>query len=48
MRCRDGDLLMAITLAPTEPANVQFLQVTSLAREARLEPGPTCVSRLRP
>lgn len=45
MRCRSGDLLVSITLAPTEPANVQFLQVTPLAREALLEPGPTCVSR---
>jgi len=45
MRCRNGDLLVAITLAPTEPARVQFLQVTPLAREAGLEPAPTCVSR---
>ncbi len=45
MRCRDDDLLVAITLAPTEPAQVQFLQVTPLAREAALEPGPACAAR---
>jgi hypothetical protein len=45
MRCKDGDLLVAITLAPTEPAKVQFLQVAPIAREAGLEPVPTCVSR---
>ncbi|MEX1187176.1 MAG: serine hydrolase domain-containing protein [Gemmatimonadaceae bacterium] len=45
MRCRDGDLQISITLAPTEPAKVQYLQVTPLAREAALEPGPACVAR---
>ncbi len=45
MRCRNGDLLVAITLAPTEPARVQFLQVTPLAHEAGFEPAPTCISR---
>ncbi len=48
MRCRDGDLLVAITLAPTEPAKVQFLRVTPLARGAGLDPEPACVSRARP
>ena len=42
MRCRDADLLVAITLAPTEPAKVQFLQVTPLARDASLRPAPVC------
>ncbi|MEO6331413.1 MAG: serine hydrolase domain-containing protein [Gemmatimonadaceae bacterium] len=45
MRCRSGDLLVSITLAPTEPANVQFLQVSPLARDASLESAPACVSR---
>jgi CubicO group peptidase (beta-lactamase class C family) len=42
MRCRDGDLRVAITLAPTEPATVQFLQVTPMGREAALAPPPVC------
>jgi CubicO group peptidase (beta-lactamase class C family) len=42
MRCRDRDLVVAITLAPTEPAKVQFLQVTPLARDASLRPAPVC------
>jgi CubicO group peptidase (beta-lactamase class C family) len=45
MRCRAGDLQISITLAPTEPTKVQFLQVIPLAREAVLEPGPACVAR---
>ncbi|MGK2935611.1 MAG: serine hydrolase domain-containing protein [Gemmatimonadaceae bacterium] len=44
MRCRDSDLLVAITLAPTEPAKVQFLQVTRLGRDAVLESAPACQS----
>jgi CubicO group peptidase (beta-lactamase class C family) len=47
MRCQNGDVQVAITLAPTEPATVQYLQVTPLARDAVLEPGPTCVARPR-
>ena len=47
MRCSNGDLLVSITLAPTEPAKVQFLQVTPLARDASLDPAPVCVSRPR-
>ena len=39
MRCRGGDLLVSITLAPTQPARVQFLEVQALARDAR-PPGP--------
>ena len=42
MRCRDGDLRVAITLAPTEPALVQFLQVTPMPREATLAAAPAC------
>jgi CubicO group peptidase (beta-lactamase class C family) len=42
MRCRTGDVRVAITLAPTEPARVQFLEVTPLAREASLAPPPVC------
>jgi CubicO group peptidase (beta-lactamase class C family) len=45
MRCAGGDLLVSITLAPTEPAKVQYLQVTRLAREAALEPAPVCARR---
>jgi CubicO group peptidase (beta-lactamase class C family) len=45
MRCRNGDLQVAITLSPTEPAAVQFLQVTPLSRDAAIEPGPACVAR---
>ena len=39
MRCRGGDLHVSITLAPTQPARVQFLEVQALARDAR-PPGP--------
>ena len=42
MRCARGDLLVAITLAPTEPAQVQFLSVQPLAREAAIAPLATC------
>ena len=42
MRCRTGDLAVAITLAPTMPARVQYLQVSPLARDAALAPGPAC------
>ena len=42
MRCATGDLRVAITLAPTEPATVQFLEVVPLAREASLMPAPAC------
>ncbi|HUR91292.1 MAG TPA: hypothetical protein VMY38_01315, partial [Gemmatimonadaceae bacterium] len=47
MRCRNSDLLVSITLAPTEPAKVQFLQVTPLARDGSLDAAPACVSRAR-
>ena len=42
MRCGTGDLRVSITLAPTEPAKVQFLEVVPLAREATLAPAPAC------
>lgn len=42
MRCASGDLRVAITLAPTEPAGVQFLSVAPLRREASLAPAPAC------
>jgi CubicO group peptidase (beta-lactamase class C family) len=42
MRCRDGDLRVSITLAPTEPARVQFLDVRPIARDASLAPPPVC------
>jgi len=43
MRCRDSDLGVSITLAPTEPARVQLLEVTPLARNE--EPGTAAVCR---
>ncbi len=42
MRCRDGDLKVSITLAPTEPAGVQFLEVTPIGREESLDPPAVC------
>jgi CubicO group peptidase (beta-lactamase class C family) len=42
MRCTRGDLLVAITLAPTEPAGVQFLAVTPIGRETAIGPAPVC------
>ncbi len=42
MRCARGDLLVSITLAPTEPAQVQFLSVTNIGREAAIGPAPAC------
>ena len=42
MRCARGDLLVSITLAPTEPARVQFLSVAPIAREASLAPVAAC------
>lgn len=42
MRCRDGDLRVSITLAPTEPAGVQFLEVVPIGREESLAPPPAC------
>jgi hypothetical protein len=42
LRCARGDLAVRITLAPTEPAQVQFLSVVPIAREASLGPAPAC------
>lgn len=42
MRCRDSDLGIYITLAPTEPARVQFLEVTPLARDEDLGTAQVC------
>jgi CubicO group peptidase (beta-lactamase class C family) len=43
MRCAGGDLVVSITLAPTEPARVQHLQVSPIAREAPLAAvAPSC------
>jgi CubicO group peptidase (beta-lactamase class C family) len=42
LRCATGDLAVSITLAPTQPAAVQFLSVTPLAREAALAPTGAC------
>jgi CubicO group peptidase (beta-lactamase class C family) len=42
MRCRDSDLGVSVTLAPTEPATVQFLEVRPLARGERVTPPPAC------
>ena len=42
MRCADGDLRVAITLAPTEPATVQHLEVTPMGRDESLAPRPVC------
>lgn len=42
MRCRNGDLRVQITLAPTVPATVQFLGVTTMRREDSLAPPASC------
>jgi hypothetical protein len=42
MRCRDGDLAVTITLAPTEPAAVQMLNVRAIGREHDLAPPAVC------
>ncbi|HEU4629232.1 MAG TPA: serine hydrolase domain-containing protein [Gemmatimonadaceae bacterium] len=42
MRCRDGDLRVAITLAPTVPAGVQYLDVRPMGRDESLEPPRAC------
>jgi CubicO group peptidase (beta-lactamase class C family) len=42
IRCDRGDLAVAITLAPTEPAQVQYLDVRPIGRDASLEPDATC------
>ncbi|MCC6929893.1 MAG: beta-lactamase family protein [Gemmatimonadaceae bacterium] len=42
LRCASGDLRVDITLAPTTPARVQFLQVAPLARDESLEAPAAC------
>ena len=42
MRCSQGDLRASITLAPTQPARVQALEVVPIGREDRLDPAPVC------
>ena len=42
MRCGNGDLHVSITLAPTRPAGVQFLEVKRLARDERPAPASAC------
>ncbi|HUP24506.1 MAG TPA: serine hydrolase domain-containing protein [Thermoanaerobaculia bacterium] len=42
MRCSKGDLRVRITLAPTEPAQVQWLEVQPMRAEESLEPPPAC------
>ena len=42
MRCRDGDLRVSITLAPTVPAGVQHLDVQPMRREESLAAAPAC------
>lgn len=42
MRCGNADLGVSITLAPTEPAGVQFLEVEPLARDERMVPAAVC------
>jgi CubicO group peptidase (beta-lactamase class C family) len=44
MRCATGDLVVRITLAPTEPAQVQFLSVTPTSRGSTLS-GPVACRR---
>jgi len=42
MRCANGDIGVGITLAPTEPATVQYLEVRALRREASIAAQPAC------
>jgi CubicO group peptidase (beta-lactamase class C family) len=42
MRCDNGDVRVSITLAPTEPARVQFLEVAAIRRTDTLDPAPAC------
>ena len=42
MRCAKGDIAVSITLAPTEPATVQHLDVRPIGREESLAPSPAC------
>lgn len=42
LRCARGDLAVRITLAPTEPAQVQYLSVTPIMPAASLAPPAVC------
>jgi hypothetical protein len=42
LRCGGGDLRVSITLAPTEPAGVQFLEVVPMRPEESLAPAAVC------
>jgi hypothetical protein len=42
MRCASGDLRVAITLAPTIPARVQYLDVRPMGRDETLASAPVC------
>jgi hypothetical protein len=42
MRCASGDLRVSITLAPTEPATVQYLDVRPMRREDARGAAPSC------
>ncbi len=42
LRCANGDLRVAIPLAPTSPPRVQFLDVTPIGRDESLDAAPAC------
>jgi hypothetical protein len=42
LRCATGDLRVSITLAPTTPARVQYLDVAPIGRDESLAPAPFC------
>jgi CubicO group peptidase (beta-lactamase class C family) len=42
VRCDNGDIRVSITLAPTEPARVQFLDVVPMRRTDSLTTAPVC------
>ena len=42
LRCAQWDLVVRITLAPTEPAQVQHLSVTPVSRQTSLSPPGAC------
>jgi CubicO group peptidase (beta-lactamase class C family) len=42
IRCNNGDLRVSITLAPTEPAKVQFLEVVPIRPDDTFAPAPVC------
>jgi hypothetical protein len=42
MRCSAGDLRVTITLAPTEPAGVQYLAITPMKQGDTLDAPAVC------